>query len=141
VGVPFSQLQGTILTKTELEAIRLIDYEKKSQTEVAKEMKVSQPTLSRLLTSARQKVADALVNGKAIKIEGGVYKMVTKRGGAGMGRGMGRGMGAGRGRMGGTAAGPEGNCTCPKCGATAAHQIGIPCTQQKCPKCGAQMTR
>jgi len=104
-------------------------------------MKVSQPTLSRLLTSSRKKIADALVNGKAIKIEGGVYKMVTKRGGAGLGRGMGQGMGAGRGRMGGTAAGPEGKCVCPKCGTVASHQIGSPCTQQKCPKCGSQMTR
>jgi predicted DNA-binding protein (UPF0251 family) len=141
IGIPLSNIQNAILTKTELEAIRQIDYENKSQTKVAKEMKVSQPTLSRLLTSARKKVADALVNGKAIKIKGGVYKMVTRRGGAGRGMGMGRGMGAGRGRMGGTAEGPNGNCVCSKCGATASHQIGIPCTQQKCPKCGAQMIR
>ncbi|MHA1482896.1 MAG: DUF134 domain-containing protein [Candidatus Heimdallarchaeaceae archaeon] len=139
VGISMTQLQDAILTKEELEAVRLIDYENQSQTKVAKEMKISQPTLSRLLTSARKKIADALVNGKAIKIEGGVYKMVTRRGGAG--RGMGQGMGAGRGRMGGTAAGPNGNCICPKCGTTASHQIGIPCTQQKCPKCGQAMTR
>ena len=141
IGIPLSNIQNTILTKTELEAVRLIDYENQPQTKVAKNMKVSQPTLSRLLTSSRKKIADALVNGKAIKIEGGVYKMVTKRGGAGLGRGMGQGMGAGRGRMGGTAAGPEGKCVCPKCGTVASHQIGSPCTQQKCPKCGSQMTR
>jgi len=135
IGIPLSNIQNTILTKTELEAVRLIDYENHPQTKVAKEMKISQPTLSRLLTSARKKIADALVNGKAIKIEGGVYKMVTRRGGAG------RGMGAGRGRMGGIAAGPGGDCVCPKCGATATHQLGIPCIQQKCPKCGAQMSR
>ena len=138
-GISISHLQENILTKEELEAIRLIDYESKPQTKVAKEMKVSQPTLSRLLTSARKKIADALVNGKAIKIQGGVYKMVTRRGGAGFGGG--RGMGAGRGRMGGIAAGPSGECVCPKCGATAPHQIGIPCTQQKCPKCGSSMAR
>ena len=144
IGIPLSHIEEVIITKEELEAIRLIDYETKSQKNVANEMKISQPTLSRLLTSARKKIADALVNGKAIKIQGGVYKMVTRRGGAG--RGMGRGMGAGRaaggrGRMGGVAAGPGGECVCPKCGATATHKIGIPCTQQKCPKCGSTMAR
>ena len=138
-GISMANLENTILAKEELEAIRLIDYENKPQIKVAKDMKISQPTLSRLLTSARKKIADALVNGKAIKIEGGVYKMATR--GDGAGRGMGRGMSTGRGRMGGTAAGPSGKCICPKCKTTALHQIGIPCTQQKCPKCGTQMTR
>ncbi|UZE94087.1 MAG: hypothetical protein IB618_00730 [Candidatus Pacearchaeota archaeon] len=64
------------------------------------------------------------------------------------GRGIGRGAGAGagrgqtgRGRMGGFAAGPGGECVCPKCGYRMSHQIGIPCYQQKCPKCGSAMTR
>jgi len=47
----------------------------------------------------------------------------------------------GRGRMGGFGMGLGGNCICPKCGATAVHQRGMPCTQQKCPKCGSIMTR
>ncbi len=139
IGIPLSHIEEVIITKEELEAIRLIDYETKSQKNVANEMKISQPTLSRLLTSARKKIADALVKGKAIKIQGGVYKMVTRRG---VGRGIGIGRTAGgRGRMGGIAAGPNGECICPKCGATVLHQIGIPCTQQKCPKCGSRMTR
>jgi len=60
------------------------------------------------------------------------------------GRGMGRSQGQsqGRGRMGGPyAAGPGGNCVCPKCGATAAHTVGQPCTAISCPKCGTKMTR
>lgn len=64
--------------------------------------------------------------------------------GPGTGRGMGgRGMGAGRGmgRRGGFAMGPGGNCVCPACGATVAHQQGAPCYQMKCPKCGNPMTR
>ena len=49
---------------------------------------------------------------------------------------------SGRGRQGGTrAAGPGGQCTCPKCGTKATHQVGVPCYQQNCPKCGTKMTR
>jgi len=148
-GISITNLQDSILTKDELEAIRLIDLEEVEQKKAAKQMKISQPTLSRLLSSARKKIADALINAKAIKIQGGNFKMVqpTRRGsGLGQGAGMGRGMGRGRrtsggGRMGGFAAGPGGGCTCLKCGATATHQTGVPCYQQKCPKCGGPMTR
>jgi len=144
-GIPLRDVEDSILTKDELEAVRLIDYENIEQGKASKKMKISQPTLSRLLTSARKKIADALINSKAIKIQGGVYKMVQPRGrGLGIGRGFGRGagQGAGRGRMGGpVSAGPEGQCVCPKCGEKATHQIGIPCYKQKCPKCGSSMTR
>jgi len=63
--------------------------------------------------------------------------------GRGMGRGMGRGagQGGGRGRMGGYSLGPGGNCVCPSCGTTAAHQVGVPCNQVRCPNCGQPMTR
>jgi hypothetical protein len=57
-------------------------------------------------------------------------------------RGMGRSQVRGRGRMGGPfAAGPGGNCVCPKCGATVPHVAGQPCNQRDCPKCGTRMTR
>ncbi|RLB08227.1 MAG: hypothetical protein DRG50_00385 [Deltaproteobacteria bacterium] len=64
-------------------------------------------------------------------------------GGFGRGMGFGRGRGMGRGRMGGTraGAGPEGECVCPQCGATAPHQIGTPCYQINCPQCGTPMVR
>ena len=138
-GIRTANLTESILTKEELEAIRLIDLEQISQGKAGEKMKISQPTLSRLLSSARKKLADALVNGKSIKIQGGNYQMAIPRG-RGLGRGLGRGAGRG-GRMGGFAAGPGGECVCPKCGAKAQHQIGIPCYQQKCPKCGSPMTR
>ena len=128
-------LQNIILTKTELEAIRLIDYENQPQTKIAEQMEISQPTLSRILTSARKKIADALVNGKAIKIQGGVYEMATR------GRRFGSRSDIGRGRMRGFATGPRGKCVCPKCGAEVSHQTGVPCYQQKCLKCGSPMTR
>ena len=142
-GVMLRHLQENTLTKDELEAVRLIDLQQEEQKKVAKKMKISQPTLSRLLSSARKKIADALVNSKAIKIQGGIYQMVQPaRRGRGLGLGRGAGRGAGRGRMNGpAAAGPGGQCVCPKCGATASHKIGIPCYKQKCPKCGSPMTR
>lgn len=121
VGVKGSE--ETILTVSEFEAIRLNDLEGLDQSESAKKMNVSQPTFNRILSSARKKVADALVNAKNIRIEGGVYKMV------------------GRGRMGGFGAGPTGECVCPKCGYRAPHKRGVPCYQMKCPKCGTTMTR
>jgi len=126
-----------ILAVDEAEAIKLIDIEEMEQEKAAKKMQISQPTFSRILKTARKKVSDAIINGKAIKIQGGNIKMVQPRG-MGMRRMAGIG---GRGRMGGIAAGPGGNCKCPKCGTEAIHEIGIPCNQQKCPKCGALMVR
>ena len=64
-------------------------------------------------------------------------------GSSGGGGGKGRGMrqAGGQGRRGGIAAGPGGDCVCPKCGKTAPHQRGIPCLQVTCPDCGTAMTR
>lgn len=73
-GVPMRHLEESILSRDELEAVKMIDVEETEQKIVAKKMNISQPTLSRILKSARKKLADALVNGKAIKIEGGDYK-------------------------------------------------------------------
>jgi len=74
-GVPLRELEEVVLTVCEFEAIRLKDLEGLEQEECAKKMDISQPTFFRLLDSARKKIADAIVNGKAIKIEGGVYKI------------------------------------------------------------------
>ena len=47
----------------------------------------------------------------------------------------------GRGRGGGYSAGPGGQCVCPACGTTVAHQVGVQCYLVRCPKCGSKMTR
>ncbi len=52
----------------EMEAIRLCDLKKLEQTEAAQQMKISQSTLQRILERARQKIAEALIKGKAIRI-------------------------------------------------------------------------
>ena len=53
----------------ELEAIRLADYEGRYHEEAARDMKVSRATFGRIVNEARRKVAEALIRGKALKIE------------------------------------------------------------------------
>ncbi|MBU0627890.1 MAG: DUF134 domain-containing protein [Nanoarchaeota archaeon] len=145
-AVPLNELEEVELTIDELETMRLANIENLSQEEAAKKMGVHQSTFQRTLTRAREKVTDALVNGKAIKIHGGDYKMPGKDGtvpiGQGSIAGRGRGRGAGLGLMGGQfAAGPGGICVCPKCGHEQPHIRGQPCVQTRCEKCSSLMTR
>ena len=74
-GIPLRELEEVILPVDEYEAVRLKDLEGLEQEECAKKMNVSQPTFHRLVSSARKKIADAIINGKAIKIEGGNFKI------------------------------------------------------------------
>lgn len=73
-GVPLSSLKEIDLTIDELEAIRLKNYKGLEQVGCAKKMKISQSTFQRILFSANKKIADALICGKAIKINEGVVK-------------------------------------------------------------------
>ncbi len=68
-GVRMANLAEVALSMSEFEAIRLIDFEGMSQTKAGDKMHISQSTLSRILSSGRKKIADAIINGKAIKIE------------------------------------------------------------------------
>jgi nucleoid DNA-binding protein len=63
----------------EAEAIRLKDLEGLEQEQGAEKMNISRPTFQRVLASARQKIADALLNGKAIRIDGGNFEMTWRR--------------------------------------------------------------
>ncbi len=67
------ELPENILKLEELEAIRLKDLEGLEQGECAERMEVSRPTFQRILLSAREKVADSLIYGKMIRIEGGNF--------------------------------------------------------------------
>lgn len=67
-AVPLSMLEEVNLKPDELEALRFCDYKNLEQKEAAKKMKISQSTFQRILTSARKKVSEALIEGKAIKI-------------------------------------------------------------------------
>ena len=76
---PLRSLKGVYLTIDEFEAVRLACLEELKQVDAAKLMKVSRPTFSRIITSAHRKIADALVNIKAIKIEGGCCKILNRK--------------------------------------------------------------
>jgi predicted DNA-binding protein (UPF0251 family) len=78
-GIPRICLEEVILLVEEAEAIRLKDYLGLEQEECAQNMKVSRPTFQRILVEGRTKIADALVNGKSIRIEGGDYCLGDKR--------------------------------------------------------------
>jgi len=76
---PLNKVDAVSLTLDEFEAVRLACLEGLKQADAAKLMRISRPTFSRILTSAQEKIADGLVNIKAIRIEGGCCE-VKKRG-------------------------------------------------------------
>ena len=78
-GMPLAQLQEVRLSIEEAEAIRLKDIDGLEQEDCAKKMCVSRTTFARILVAARQKIANALLNGKAIRIEGGNYEMAVRQ--------------------------------------------------------------
>jgi len=68
-GIPIIQLEEVLLSLDELETIRLADYEGLYHENAAKQMGISRPTFGRILDGARRKVADAIINGKALQIK------------------------------------------------------------------------
>jgi len=74
-GIPMTELEEVNLTVDEFEAIRLKDVDGLEQEQCAQRMNISQPTFHRLYLDARRKIADVIVNGKALKIEGGSYEI------------------------------------------------------------------
>ena len=73
---PEGELKGVVLSLDEFEVLRLSDLVCHDQAKIAKQMRLHQSTISRILDSAHKKVADALVNIKAIKIEGGCCQVI-----------------------------------------------------------------
>jgi len=74
------------MTVDEYETIRLIDLEGFTQEECAKQMDVARTTVQGIYAEARKKIAESLVNGKVLLIEGGEYRLCE-----GFGKGCGRG--------------------------------------------------
>ena len=78
-GIPLRVLDEVCVSVEEAEAIRLKDLEGLGQEQCAEKMNISRPTFQRMLASARQKIADALLSGKAVRIEGGNFEMEMRR--------------------------------------------------------------
>ena len=74
-GVPLRALACVMLSLDEVEALRLADLNGLYQAQAAEQMKISRPTFARVIEQARRKVADALVHGKALRMEGGAVIM------------------------------------------------------------------
>jgi len=74
-GVPTCTLEQVTLKLDEVEALRLADLEGLYQEQAAVQMKISRPTFARIIEVARRKVAEALIHGKALRIEGGTVTL------------------------------------------------------------------
>ena len=77
-GIPMFDLEEVRLTVDQREAIRLSDWLGMSHEDAGQHMGVSRATFGRIIQQARKAVADALINGKAINVEGGSFKIVSK---------------------------------------------------------------
>jgi predicted DNA-binding protein (UPF0251 family) len=78
-GIPLREIDQVVMTLDEFEAIRLADLAQLYQEKAAKQMGISRPTFSRIIDSAHRKLADALVHGKALLIDGGVVRRAGRR--------------------------------------------------------------
>lgn len=86
LGKPSGEKNFVNMTVDEYETIRLIDLEGFTQEECAKQMNVARTTVQGIYMEARKKLAESLVNGKVLLIEGGEYRLCD-----GLGNGCGRG--------------------------------------------------
>ena len=68
-GIPLRELEEVALLPDELEALKLYEVDGLEQIAASAKMKISQPTFARLLGSANKKIAEAIIKGKAIRIE------------------------------------------------------------------------
>ncbi len=73
-GIPMTEIKKIVMYRDELEVLRLCDMEDITQEEAGQRMGISRGTVQRILSSARKKVAMALVEGNAIVFEEIVYK-------------------------------------------------------------------
>jgi predicted DNA-binding protein (UPF0251 family) len=74
-GVPLKFLEEVRLTVDEMEALRLADLVGLSHEDAGGQMGVSRATFGRIVQRARRQVAEALINGMAIRVAGGNYQL------------------------------------------------------------------
>ena len=78
-NIPASTLDEVVMTLDEFEAMRLADLDGLYQEQAAEQMNVSRSTFSRIIDAAHRKIADALVHGKVLRIEGGPVEVAAGR--------------------------------------------------------------
>jgi predicted DNA-binding protein (UPF0251 family) len=108
VDVPKDEVCENILKVEEIEAIRLRDLEGLEQVKCAEKMEISRQTFQRIYNEGKFKIADSLINGKAIRVEGGNYTQNICK------------------------------LVCEKCGNTWQERIeDVSSENEECPKCGS----
>jgi len=161
-GKEQTEKAGTVfLHFEEYEVIRLCDYEHMNHHEASKVMDVSRPTLTRIYAKARAKIAEALVTGKQIIIEGGkIYfdsdwhtcnscgcyfnqpeKNIEVLICPLCGSDKIENCEAMNEDMAGTHRQCSEKCVCPGCGYEKLHEPGQPCKEQVCPVCNGRLMR
>jgi predicted DNA-binding protein (UPF0251 family) len=152
-GIPMRELEPVILLFEEYEAMRLADYLGLSHQDAARQMNVSRPTFTRVYEKARRTLSTALVEGKALLIEGGNYqtndcwnrceqcsKLFVCPDEKAMcpfcHKSTGRRLHPNE-----ATSGTNGFCICTQCHTKVAHVRGQPCRESQCPSCGARMIR
>jgi predicted DNA-binding protein (UPF0251 family) len=158
-GIPITDLEPVVLFFEEYEALRLLDYMGLTQLQAAKEMAVSRPTLTRIYEKARRTIAEAMVEGKAIFIDGGdfhtneywyrcelCHKLLISA------EKLAACTYCTSGQIRPLSNTPEriehqkqeeepGFCICIGCDIKIPHQPGVPCREKLCPGCGKEMIR
>ena len=127
-GIPLRDLDEVVLMLDEVEAIRLAELDDLDQEDAAKKMKISRITFLRILHAAHKKIAESLIYGKALKIQGGEIMAYQK---SRLGRALQKNQSFKRGQgLGGSEI-----CICPVCKKEIPHERSIPCMQMECPDC------
>ena len=152
-GIPMRELESVILLLEEYEAVRLADYLGLSHLAAAKQMNVSRPTFTRVYEKARRTLSTALVEGKALLIEGGKYqtndcwnrcercsklfvcsdeKAICPFCHQSAVRRL---------SPDSSTTESKGFCVCTYCNTKIVHVRGKPCRESQCPSCGTRMIR
>ncbi len=126
-GIPLRELSEVILTIDEIEAMRLAELDDLDQEQAAKKMRISRITFMRILHSAHKKIAESLIYGKALRIEGGEVMAYQSR----LGRALQKDQTFKRGQ----GLGGSDICICPICKKEFPHERSVPCMQIECPDC------
>lgn len=74
-AIPMSQLSSVTIHHDEMEALKMVDFQHMRQADAAEKMGISPATIQRMIESAREKIVRALIEGHAIIINGGEYKI------------------------------------------------------------------